>query len=167
MRLASRTIPRVDFSDIVEASSEQLRAMHRVGRPPLGKTARRLIAIRVDPEVREPFQRDAKRRKDGATRPSSTRCSHDMSARTSREVHSPLGGAASAQRSTEGDCRTLRSWTVHETGSSQDCSSRRRSYFAQPSRAATSPTLACHAPIVCLCSSAKSEHPSSDPPRRC
>ena len=41
--LISRTFP--------EASDEQLRAMRRVGRPPLGEEARRLIAIRLDPEV--------------------------------------------------------------------------------------------------------------------
>ena len=61
----TRTSPRLDFSDIAEASSEQLRGMRRVGRPPLGRAARRLIAIRVDPEILERFQREAKRRKVG------------------------------------------------------------------------------------------------------
>src|SRR5438552_19010930 len=41
----------IDFSDIPEASPAQLRAMRRVGRPPLGVAARRLIAIRIDPQV--------------------------------------------------------------------------------------------------------------------
>ena len=55
----------IDFADIPEASGEQLRAMRRVGRPPLGKAARRLIAIRLDPEVLGLFRKEAKRRKVG------------------------------------------------------------------------------------------------------
>ena len=53
---------RIDFSDIPEASSAQLRAMRRVGRPPLGTEARRLIAIRIDPQVLDAVRREAKRR---------------------------------------------------------------------------------------------------------
>src|SRR5688572_1013765 len=53
---------RVDFSDIPEASPAQLRAMRRVGRPPLGTAARRLIAIRIDPQVLGAVRREAKRR---------------------------------------------------------------------------------------------------------
>jgi uncharacterized protein (DUF4415 family) len=50
-RKGARTGPTraIDFSDIPEASDEQLRSMRRVSRPPVGATARRLIAIRVDP----------------------------------------------------------------------------------------------------------------------
>jgi uncharacterized protein (DUF4415 family) len=55
----------IDFSDIPEASDEQLRAMRRVGRPPLGGAARRLIAIRVDPDVLDRFRKEAKRRRIG------------------------------------------------------------------------------------------------------
>jgi uncharacterized protein (DUF4415 family) len=55
----------IDFSDIPEASDEQLRAMRRVGRPPVGGGARRLIAIRVDPDVLERFRKEARRRKIG------------------------------------------------------------------------------------------------------
>jgi uncharacterized protein (DUF4415 family) len=58
-------IPAIDFSDIPEASGEQLRTMRRVGRPPVGAAARRLIAIRVDPDVLERFRKEAKRRKIG------------------------------------------------------------------------------------------------------
>jgi uncharacterized protein (DUF4415 family) len=59
----TRRHPRaIDFSDIPEASSAQLRAMRRVGRPPLGSTARRLIAIRIDPQVLDAVRREAKRR---------------------------------------------------------------------------------------------------------
>ena len=54
--------PGIDFSDIQEASPAQLRAMRRVGRPPLGAAARRLIAIRIDPQVLEAVRREAKRR---------------------------------------------------------------------------------------------------------
>jgi uncharacterized protein (DUF4415 family) len=52
----------IDFSDIPEASPAQLRAMRRVGRPPLGAAARRLIAIRIDPQVLDAVRREAKRR---------------------------------------------------------------------------------------------------------
>jgi hypothetical protein len=61
----TRVARRIDFSDIPEASAEQLRAMRRVGRPPLGEAARRLIAIRVDPDVLNRFRKEAKRRKVG------------------------------------------------------------------------------------------------------
>ena len=53
---------KIDFSDIPEASPAQLRAMRRVGRPPLGATARRLIAIRIDPHVLGAVRQEAKRR---------------------------------------------------------------------------------------------------------
>ncbi len=54
--------PGIDLSDIPEASSAQLRAMRRVGRPPLGSAARRLIAIRIDPQVLDAVRREARRR---------------------------------------------------------------------------------------------------------
>jgi uncharacterized protein (DUF4415 family) len=54
--------PAIDFSDIPEASPAQLRAMRRVGRPPLGTAPRRLIAIRIDPQVLDAVRREAKRR---------------------------------------------------------------------------------------------------------
>lgn len=68
---AARNEPRtqaarhIDYSDIPEASDGQLGAMRRVGRPPIGDAARRLIAIRVDPDVLERFRKEAKRRKIG------------------------------------------------------------------------------------------------------
>lgn len=55
----------IDFSDIPESSGEQLRIMRRVGRPPLGKTARQLVAIRLDPAVLNALRREAKRRDVG------------------------------------------------------------------------------------------------------
>src|SRR5882672_10301518 len=63
---SGRPTPRrshaIDFSDIPEASPAQLRAMRRVGRPLLGAGVRRLIAIRIDPQVLDAVRREAKRR---------------------------------------------------------------------------------------------------------
>ena len=59
---AGRMRRRIDLSDIPEASPDQLGAMRRVGRPPLGDTPRQLIAIRVDPGVLEQFRKEARRR---------------------------------------------------------------------------------------------------------
>ena len=56
---------KIDFSDLPEASDEQLRAMRRVGRPPIGTHARQLIAIRLDPEVLRRFRTEARRRNVG------------------------------------------------------------------------------------------------------
>lgn len=53
---------KLDFSDIPEATDEQLRAMRRVGRPPLGDSAKRLIAIRLDPDVLGRVRRQARER---------------------------------------------------------------------------------------------------------
>jgi uncharacterized protein (DUF4415 family) len=39
--------------------------MRRVGRPPIGKEPRQLIAIRVDPSVLESFRKEARRRRVG------------------------------------------------------------------------------------------------------
>ncbi len=61
-RIAKR---KIDFSDIPEASDEQLRAMRRVGRPPLGHRARQLIAIRLDPDVLKRLREEAARRNVG------------------------------------------------------------------------------------------------------
>jgi uncharacterized protein (DUF4415 family) len=41
----------IDFSDIPELTDEQLRNARRVGRPRLGPNAKRLISIRIDPEL--------------------------------------------------------------------------------------------------------------------
>jgi uncharacterized protein (DUF4415 family) len=62
---ARRTARKIDYSDIPEASAEQLKAMRRVGRPPIGEEPRRLIAIRVDPSVLESFRKEARRRHVG------------------------------------------------------------------------------------------------------
>jgi uncharacterized protein (DUF4415 family) len=64
-RKERRTARTIDFSDIPEASREQLRAMRRVGRPPLGDRARQLIAIRLDARVLAEFRKEAKRRNVG------------------------------------------------------------------------------------------------------
>ena len=60
-----RTRRKIDYSDIPESSRRQLKAMRRVGRPPLGDEPRRLIAIRVDPRVLESFRKEARRRRVG------------------------------------------------------------------------------------------------------
>lgn len=63
MRMPARR--KIDFSDIPEASEQDLRAMRRVGRPPLGAAARQLIAIRLDPDVLSRLRREARRRNVG------------------------------------------------------------------------------------------------------
>ena len=62
---AERTGRKIDFSDISDSSPEQLSAMRRVGRPPLGDRTRQLIAIRVDPGVLDEFRKEARRRRVG------------------------------------------------------------------------------------------------------
>ena len=62
---AQRTTRKIDFSDIPDSSPEQLKAMRRVGRPPLGDEPRQLIAIRLDTEVLEEFRKEARRRRVG------------------------------------------------------------------------------------------------------
>jgi len=59
---ARRTARKIDFSEIPEASTTQLGAMRRLGRPPLGETARQLIAIRLDARVLARFRKEARRR---------------------------------------------------------------------------------------------------------
>ena len=59
------TRQKVDFSDIPEASANQLRSMRRVGRPTIGARARQLIAIRLDPDVLKGLQKEANRRNVG------------------------------------------------------------------------------------------------------
>jgi len=56
---------KIDFSDIPEASDAQLKAMRRVGRPPLGNEPRTIIAIRLDPQLLTAFRREARRRQIG------------------------------------------------------------------------------------------------------
>ena len=51
---------KIDYSEIPEASDEQLRTMRRVGRPPAGTAAKHLIAIRIDPDVLNRMRRHAR-----------------------------------------------------------------------------------------------------------
>ena len=60
-----RTRRKIDFSDIPDSSAAQLKAMRRVGRPPLGDEPRQLIAIRVDAGVLDEFRKEARRRRMG------------------------------------------------------------------------------------------------------
>src|SRR5258708_8953599 len=62
---ARPTARKIDYSDIPDSSPEQLKAMRRVGRPPLGDEPRQLIAIRVDPGVLDQFRKEARRRRVG------------------------------------------------------------------------------------------------------
>ena len=59
---ARRTSRAIDFSDIPDSSPEQLKALKRVGRSPIGEEARQLIAIRLDTRVLATFRKEAKRR---------------------------------------------------------------------------------------------------------
>jgi uncharacterized protein (DUF4415 family) len=52
---------KIDFSDIPELTAEQLARARRVGRPPLGRSARELIAIRIDPDVLRALRVEATR----------------------------------------------------------------------------------------------------------
>jgi uncharacterized protein (DUF4415 family) len=63
-----RTRRKIDYSDIPESSPDQLKAMRRVGRPPLGNEPRQLIAIRVDARVLESFRKEARRLPDSHQR---------------------------------------------------------------------------------------------------
>jgi uncharacterized protein (DUF4415 family) len=60
-----RTRRKIDLSDIPDSSAAQLKAMRRVGRPPLGDEPRQLIAIRVDAGVLDQFRKEARRRRVG------------------------------------------------------------------------------------------------------
>ena len=62
---ARRPRRKIDFSDIPDSSPEQLRAMRRVGRPPLGEEPRQLIALRIDPNVLEESRKEARHRRVG------------------------------------------------------------------------------------------------------
>lgn len=48
-----------------DSSPAQLKAMRRVGRPPLGDRTRQLITIRLDPDVLDQFRKEARRRRVG------------------------------------------------------------------------------------------------------
>jgi len=52
---------KIDFSDIPELTDEQLARARRVGRPPLGRSPRQLIAIRIDPDVLRALRAEATR----------------------------------------------------------------------------------------------------------
>lgn len=64
---SAKSIPdhEIDFSDLPELSDEQLAAMKPLGRPLLGSAPRKLIAVRLDPEVLEKLRREAKKHGKG------------------------------------------------------------------------------------------------------
>lgn len=53
---------KIDFSDIPELSGEQLSAMRRVGRPPVGDAPRKAVSIRLDQNVLAWLKRTAAER---------------------------------------------------------------------------------------------------------
>jgi len=60
-----RTPAKIDYSDIPDSSPAQLKTLRRVGRPPIGREPRQLIAIRLDAGVLDRFRQEAKRRRVG------------------------------------------------------------------------------------------------------
>lgn len=54
---------QIDFSDTPELTGQQLQRMKRVGpgRPPLGNAPRKMISIKLDPELIAGLKREAKR----------------------------------------------------------------------------------------------------------
>ena len=53
---------KIDYSDIPELSEDQLARMRRVGRPPIGRAARKPISVRLDPDVLARLKARAARR---------------------------------------------------------------------------------------------------------
>jgi uncharacterized protein (DUF4415 family) len=53
---------RIDFSDIPELSDAQLRRMKRVGRPTIGRSPRKAVSLRLDPDVLERLKAKAAKR---------------------------------------------------------------------------------------------------------
>lgn len=60
---SAKVIPdrEIDFSDIPELSDEQLGAMKHLGRPLMGSAPRKLIAVRIDPQVLTQLRQEAKK----------------------------------------------------------------------------------------------------------
>lgn len=52
---------KIDYSDIPPLSDRQLKAMRRVGRPPLGSATKLMIALRLDPNLLEKIRKLAKK----------------------------------------------------------------------------------------------------------
>jgi uncharacterized protein (DUF4415 family) len=51
----------IDFSDIPELTKDQLKSLKRVGRPLLGISPRKMIAIRIDLDVLSKIKNQARR----------------------------------------------------------------------------------------------------------
>lgn len=52
---------KIDFSDIPELTTKQLRSMKRVGRPLMHDAPKKAIALRLDPKVLQQFRRLAEK----------------------------------------------------------------------------------------------------------
>jgi uncharacterized protein (DUF4415 family) len=105
---------RIGFSDIPEASYEQLGAMRRVARPRLGDAARQLIAIRVDPDVLKRFRKQAKRRKIGDPTLINQVLAEQVGSATCRSR--PGRRPPTGMRAGEGDGIAGSSWSRSSTG---------------------------------------------------
>jgi uncharacterized protein (DUF4415 family) len=59
-----RAMPKrkIDYSDIPALSDEQLRRMKRVGRPPIGRSPRKAVSLRLDPDVLDRLKAKAAKR---------------------------------------------------------------------------------------------------------
>lgn len=55
----------IDFSDIPEMSDEQLGSMKRMGRPLFGERPRKLVAVRIDPQVLDSLRHEAEKKDTG------------------------------------------------------------------------------------------------------
>ncbi len=53
---------KIDYSDIPALSQRQLAGLRRVGRPPIGDEPRKLIAIRLDPQILQWVRKTADRK---------------------------------------------------------------------------------------------------------
>lgn len=53
---------KIDYSDIPALSDEQLRGMKRVGRPTIGRSPRKAVSLRLDPDVLERLKAKAAKR---------------------------------------------------------------------------------------------------------
>ncbi len=53
---------KINYSDIPALSQRQLAGLRRVGRPPIGDEPRKLIAIRLDPQILQWVRKTADRK---------------------------------------------------------------------------------------------------------
>lgn len=59
--VASIPDARIDYSDIPPLSDRQLGVMKPLGRPLIGSSPRKMVSVRLDPDVLEKLKQEAKR----------------------------------------------------------------------------------------------------------